>query len=313
MPIYKEKRNQKRNQNGCTPRLQPQLTKSEALILHLLQSDPFASSKTLAERYKQGTTGQYIRRVRSKLRKNGLLPLVAPPLVAQGGDPATPATKSATTGVRLHALKFRIQLINPVSEKYLRDYNKSIFVFRGCHVQCFTDSICIQGQQLGFWGSSEDTALEEAMTYFMPFFRALEWEVGTMLVKNRKNNIKMTYDEYATNPSSTAQEAIKKGNHIRIFADDGKLRFTSDNSMGLEHETHHAQTSKPDSEQYKKHIIDFMDHPEAPTLSQISKLLGNLIQENRETAAGLNAVVQLLSKPKLHKEVPSTAPPGYVV
>lgn len=288
-------RNQITQPNGYVSRNEQSLSKTEAYILYLIQQDPYASSETLAMRYKQGTSGAYIRKIRGKLRHLGLLALVTPPQVTGGGDSVTPVTKTR----RLHAVKLRIDLINPIGEKYLREYNKKLLTLKGCDIQCFNDCLCIQMTGQSFWGTTEDEAIAEAYQAIKPLLRILEHDMGTMLTKDRKNNIHMTYDEWATNPSGTATEAIKRGNQIRIYSEDGKLRFTTDRSMGFEHETHDARTAKPDSEQYNKHVADFLDHKEAPTLSELAKIVGALATQNSETAAGLNAIVKLMQKPTL--------------
>lgn len=230
--------------------------------------------------------------------------------VMGGGGSATTATKTR----RLHALKIHIQLPRGTSEKYKKSYLNSITIFRGAQIQCFSESVMIQFPGQSFWGSTEEEAQERAAEVLYPLFRTLQHDFGIDFLKDRTNKIKMSYAERATTPSSTASEAAKRDRQIRIYEESGKLRFTTDQSMGFEHETHSAKTGFQDSKNYNKHAADFLDHPEAPTLSELAKIVGALATQNAETAAGLNAVVKMMQKPTLEPTPETkTRPPSYVL
>ena len=85
---------------------------------------------------------------------------------------------------------------------------------------------------------------------------------------------------------------------LRIFSLDGRLRYTSDSSLGFgERESHHPVTGRIDSEVANRFVGDVLDHPEAPTFSELVRLVKLVVVENRESALGLKSIIELL-KPK---------------
>jgi hypothetical protein len=218
-------------------------------------------------------------------------------VVAPPQDPATPATKTDVSDRRLHAQKFRIELIKPIPEKYTSECVGTFLRIDGNPVQCFPEVITVQACDKSFLGASEEEALSNSMDYWYRFFARLENDLHVLILKDRKQNITMTYAEWATGPCSLAEECEKRGNPIRIYADDGKLRYTTDWSHLHEREAHHAKTGMKDSETGNRFIEDLLNHPEAPTYTEICRVVKSIALHNAEMAAGLNAVVQILKGP----------------
>lgn len=228
------------------------------------------------------------------------------------GDYATHATKDR----RLHAQKFRIELIKPINEAYLKKNIGKVLTIDNNDVQCFEKVICIQAIEKSFYGTTEDEALSASMDYWMNFFRRLENDLNVKIIKSRKQNILMTYAEWATENCELSKECEKRANRIRIYAIDGKLRYTTDWSNLHEREAHHHKTGKEDSETGNRFIEDVLDHPESPTFTQLVKIVKIISEQNKETATGLNAVVQLLKNTlpqnNFNSELKPIEKPSYV-
>lgn len=272
------------------------LTKTEAEFLHYFNDLGYTVSQIASRR---GCSKQYVRKVRLKLSKSGWLRKVAPPPLNPPEDCATTATKRGDTSIgdstiRLHAQKFRIELVKPISKKYLTKKAGLVFSLDGNNVQCFNSVVCVQAKNKSFNGADEDSALEESMDYWYRFFARLENDLGVLFMKNRKQNIKQTYCEWATTNSELARECEKKAKRIRIYAMDNKLRYTTDWSKTHEHEAHHFLTGKEDSEVGNRFINDVLDHPEAPTFTQLVKVTLLIAQQQKEASAGLHSIINLL-------------------
>ena len=309
-----DKRNQKRNLGGCVSHGKSQkMTPRQAEVLAYLQTEGLTVAQVAARR---GWSKQYVRKVRVQLRNYGLLSKVAPPPLSLGGDLATPATKSEGLPIkdrRLHAQKFRIEILKPVPARYVREVAGKVLKVDDNDVQCFEGVVCVQAAVgRDFLGVDEDAALESSMEYWMGFFVRLENVLGVRILKSRKQNVTMTYAEWATGPCELSRECEKRAERIRLYALDGKLRYSTDMSLGPEREAHHFRMGKGDSEVGNRFIEDVLDHPEAPRFSELVKVVMLLARENREAAAGLHSVVELLRPSGVVKERVLRGRPDYV-
>jgi hypothetical protein len=237
---------------------------------------------------------RYVRKIKKELTDLGLFRNVVPP---PPQDPGTPGT-SERAQRRLHAQKFRIELVRPISQRYLKDSVGSCFKLDGNDVQCFQEVICVQAKDKSFFGDSEEQALDSSMEYWNRFFVRLENQLKVLILKDRRQNIRMTYHEWATGPCELAEECEKRGDPLRIYAKDGKLRYTTDWSSLHEREAHHAKTGMQDSEAGNRFIEDVLDHPAAPKYTELCKIVESIALHNAEMAAGLNAVVKLMKGPE---------------
>ena len=295
--MSEQKRNQKRNQNGCVYHgISQKLTKAEAEICTYLEIEGLTVAQVASRRH---CSKQFVRKVRKKLQNSGLFSAIVGAQPKRGGDSATSATKK----VRLHAQKFTISLNLP-GRKYLECHVGKVFSVDSNDVQCFEGEICVQAKDKEFWGETEELALAESLKYWWGFFRILENDLHVIILKNRKQNIEMSYAEWATAPSGLSEECENRNDRIRLFADDGKLRFTTDWSDLQEHEAHHYRKGLKDSKTANRFIADILDSPEAPTFTQLCKVVGALAETNTESAMGLKAVIELLrpEKPKVEPE-----------
>ena len=280
-------RNKKRNQEGCVCQdNSSKLTPAQAEIYTYLDIQALTVSQIASRR---GCSPQYIRKVRKQLRDLGLMSKVAPPLSRKGVDSATIATKNR----RLHAQKFRIELIKPISENYYKKHIGHVLPIDGNNVQCFEKVICVQAKEKSFYGIDEDDALSKSLEYWNRFFIKLENYFDVVIIKPRRENITMTYAEWATEGCELSEECEKRAERIRIFSkEDGKLRYTTDWSNLYEREAHHHRTGKEDSETGNRFIEDVLDHPESPTYTQLVKVVHLVANQTSEVSAGLNAIVK---------------------
>jgi len=188
-----------------------------------------------------------------------------------------------------------------------------------------------------FSEKTEDLALSKSMEYWNNFFIKLENRLNTPIIKDQKMNIKMTYSEWATTPCELSKECSKKNEQVRIYANDGKLRYTTDHSLNFEREAYHHITGKRDSETVNRYIKDILDHPELDKPSEFQSLVTELTQNNLNLAEllkshmnltqtelsavftslksltdTLNQVVKLYLPPSIIQEEQTTIRPKYI-
>jgi hypothetical protein len=305
VPPPPQKRNLKRNLNGsvCLKQL-PVLSPARAEIYGYFEYEGLTSSQIAARR---GCSKRYVRKVHQWLKNQGILSMVPPPLL-EGGE--APRNLRNLFGVekqenrRLHAQKFRVEIIDS-SPRYHEKVNVSLTV-DGNNVQCFEKVLLIQANDKSFYGVTEDEAFEVSMVYWRNFFRRLEHDLNIVILKERCQNIQMTYAEWATGPCELSREMEERGGRIMVYDSvDGKLRYTTDKSLGHEREAHHYRKGKEDSETGNRFIEDVLEHPEAPTFTELVKVIklqGNNIERQgkhlEEAAAGLNSIIKVLNPKK---------------
>lgn len=271
------------------------LSASEREIYALMMAEGVYATATLAARLQKSES--WIRKCKARLRDIGLWNGKNPP---GGGAPpqdsATPAPK-----LRLHAQKFRVSIRGPG-----RRYRPGLVLdVDGNNVQTFKSVVCIQSRQC-FYGVDEEDALSTSMVYFERLFLRLEHDLDISVLKSRRQNVEMTYAEWASEDSELAETAYRKQQRIRIFTSDGRLRFTIDKSKGYEHEAHlpPKDGGLEDSVAGNLHIGAILDHPECPTLPELAAVVRNI-------AHGMDAIVQLMRPPKPPVE-PLQGVPFYV-
>jgi hypothetical protein len=257
------------------------LTKKQQAIYNYIQLEGLTVAQIAA---RLGQSKRNVRKIRKKLLDGGHLSKYQPPTLQ----------KEEVKDIRLHAQKFRIEIIKPLSKRYTTEKLGKSITIDGNNVQCFEKVICVQARGKGFYGADEDEALSDSMEYWYKFFRILENDLNVKILKSRKQNITMTYAEWATENCELSKECEKKDQRIRIYANDGKLRYTTDMSMGYEREAHHHITGKEDSETGNRFIKDVLNNPQAPTFSQLTNTIKQIAEQNKETATGLNTIVEVM-------------------
>lgn len=314
-------RNQKRNQKGAKDQHQPpRLTMAQSEILYMLRDEHLTVQQIASRR---GCSDRFIRKVRADLRAMGLLSLVPFRMVPEGGGPHNHRNQKRNQEAprdskdkRLHAFKFRIELIRPIPEEYLKRHAKKWLWVDGHFVQCFSECILVQGRKdFGVCGETEEEALAESIPYWFRFFHKLEHEFNLLLVKNRKGNITLTYAEWGTMPSRLSEEARKEGKKIYVYDDNGKLMFHCDVSFLHEHESHGSAAGITYSEDINGFLKDIMQKrpPKASELAHcvmalslrhhdVVDMMHALTEQNKETAAALFTLLKSLQPGPSRKE-----------
>ena len=275
------------SQGSNTVKLSP----VETEILHLLTVE-FLTPKQVSNR--RGTTSEATYKIIRKLKEKGLINRYF-----QKVDffqcPTQP--KSTFEGLRVHGLEFNIKLIYK-SEKYRCSLLKgNIFVLDGNTIRLYSDSLEVYGNK-SFYGEDENKAMRQVFNYFNRFFIKLESHLKIVIVKPRSQNISIVKCEFAEVNNELARDCGDKSEKIKVFTrGDGKLWFLIDNSFNLhEIETVHRDTAKRDMQAVRKQFNDMRDN-NPPTLSEVLELIYLVTEQNKETAAGLTSVVELM-KPK---------------
>lgn len=202
--------------------------------------------------------------------------------------------------IRCHGQKFKLNILfkDKLYEK-LRNKNNLIYI-DGNTIKLYKNSIIIYSTQ-SFYAESVEKSFSESMEYFNKFFHIVENDTKTILIKPRKQNIKMFDVHFAEINNELAEECEKKGQKIRIYTTDtGKLWFTIDNSFNLHEAETQGETAKEDMEKLKPFFNDIRDN-ELVTMSQLKEFMylmvknvNKLAYNTKENAAGLGALIKLV-------------------
>jgi len=280
------------NKGGDEPRSTQQ---REILRLY---TEEFLTARQIAIRRNCHVSAVY--KILGKLRKRGLLSRVP-----KGGRMGV--EKSGTTFrprqrlIRLHGQQFHIKILHS-DKRYLKVLNScNRLDVDGNTVMLYPDSVEVYGKN-DFYSEDVDKATAKSMDYWTRFFYRLENDLKILIVKSRSQNIKVVSSHYAEVENELARDCNIKAERIKVFArDDGKLWFLIDNSLNLnEAETVHPGTAKSDmGEVIKPFFNDLREFGlrggVPPTLSQLMSLVAEVVAVNKETASGLNALVNLQS------------------
>jgi len=237
------------------------LTPSEEEVLRLI-TEEFFTPKQIS--YRRKCTHQAVYKIIKKLKQKGAFN-IGLHKVAKIQPTMQPNEK-----IRLHAQEFNIKILWQDS-KYPNLLKRSnIFFIDGNTIKLYRNSVEIYSGQ-SFYGENADVSTRRSLTYWKRFFVRLEHELKVILVKPRSRNIRLVNQHYAHIDSEITENAIEKGERIRIFAkEDGKLAFITDDSFGFkEDETLHPTTAKFDRKAVDKQVNDWrINNP--PTNSQLS-------------------------------------------
>jgi DNA-binding CsgD family transcriptional regulator len=297
----------------------PRLTRVEKEILVFLQDD-FLTPLQIALR--RGCSVSAVHKIIRSIRCKGYVGNMVHRV--QNSDPTCePYIKEGVGSVRLHGQHFVLQLIESPSLRYVEARAKrNIEYVNGHTVKLHRRAVeVIAGSGVSFFGEDAASVTAQSMVYWTTFFQRLESNLGVLLVKFRAQNVRQVSAHYALIRNGLARDCRLRGDKIRVYArEDGKLWFTIDNSFNLdEAETLHPDTGELDMQQavqpFFNDLRERAGHSgEIVTLSEIMLVLKEQARVNGETAAGLNAVVQLLRPSSFELERPPRGPsrPDYV-
>lgn len=181
------------------------------------------------------------------------------------------------------------------------DYKKSSSVFfkdfvPGVDVSCKGRFIYARSNGKKFFGEDEVKAMWNSLSFWSGVLSKLEDRLGVLILKDGVPAFEFLYEEWETGDSPVAIDAESRGYVWRVFhQSDGKLRLSVDWSDGVpNHEAHHARDGHVDSVTFGRFVNDVCDSPQAPSFSQLSLLINDVVGVNKETAQGLKAVVDVL-------------------
>lgn len=270
----------------------PKLTAAEEHVYILLTKE-FLTRKQVCIRRQTSkqATDKIIRNIKLKGYLNSALKEVV----------KIQTTRQPNNQIRLHGQEFNINILYK-DEKYKQILAKTnILNIDGNSIRLYKDSIEVYAG-CSFFAYDVQKATAKSFEYWNRFFVRLEHDLKIIIQKNRCQNIKLVNSHYAETNNELSKDYEVKGDRLNIYTnEDGKLWFTIDNSFNLhEMETLHPTTSKPDMQEVKRIFNDIRDN-KPPTLSEIMQLIKEMADinkeagiTNKETAAGLNSVVQLM-------------------
>lgn len=270
------------------------LTKTEQEVLYYLTKE-FLTPKKIAIR--RGRSVQAIYKTVNSLKKKGVLKNNYLEV-----ENVECTFKPLNQKIRLHGQEFHINILwkNPQYKEKIG----SIIYIDGNTVRLYRDSIEVYSNK-SFYGDTANRATAESLNYWNRFFIRLENDLKVILVKPRKQNIRQVKAHYAEINNGLAKECNINADKIRLYAtEDNKIWFTIDNSFNLdEAETQHTQTAKEDMQEVVAPFFNDLRDNKPPTLSQLMTVLNEMAKINKETAAGLNAVTQILKSQMPHTDL----------
>jgi len=265
-----------------------ELTAKQKEILRMLTVE-FLTPKQIIQRLQ--VTKQAFYKIRKKLIEKGKLTIYLQQVDYSRGTQTSSQPIAENTGrtitnnyqaIRLHGQEFNIKLLGQSQAYQVRLAKSNLMVLDGNTVRLYRNSIEVYSGK-SFFAPNPVQAESDSLAYWLTFFTRLEFELNTILVKPRASNIKIVKQHYAYLNSELAEMAQEKKENIKVYAaEDGKLAFITDASLGFkEDETVHPATAKQDRLAIDRYVNDWRLNPEAPTNSQ----LANLIYEMQKVTA----------------------------
>jgi len=269
------------------------LTKIEQEILHYLTNE-FLTIKQIAIRRK--TTYEATRKIVAKLKKKGVVNKVNRKVVFSQGtiQPSNKIQPPKKNQIRLHGEEFNIKILYK-DHKYKELLEKSNTLdIDGNTIRLYKNSIELYSGQ-SFYADTPQKAVYKSIPYWNRLFTRLENDLNIIIIKSRYQNIKIVKLHFAEINNEISKDYEATGDKLRIYArEDGKLAIIIDNSFNLhELETQHPKTAKQDMNRVTKQLQDWRER-DPPTNSQIMSLMNQVLEINKETAAGLNCITNFL-------------------
>lgn len=203
--------------------------------------------------------------------------------------------------MRLHAQRFKIKVQSSKYDKKRLECDR--ILIKGVRVYLHATNIeIVATDSIVFYGVDADDALDNSMRFWDWFFSILEHDLGIIILKDRKQNMKATLAHYAKENAMEAEGRIDDNVYRIRASEDGKTWLLYDKSKGFaERETVHPGTAHVDAVNTDLFFNDLRDYSlgtgEPILLTDIVKLQREQAFLNKESAAGLLGIINLL-KPK---------------
>lgn len=217
------------------------LGKRQQEILSILSLE-WITQRQLAGRLK--ISQQAVCKSIKKLTEKGIINPVKKEVV-KGGGCQNPLLNHV---LRLHNQQFHVLLLAN-SERYMRFANR-VFRMDGNTIVLNADSLEVYVTK-SFYGADIDAITQESLDYVFILLARLENRLNVLLFKEQSHNISLVRQHYAEIHNEIATDLERRGDKLKIKAQDGRLWLVIDYSKpdGVnlnECETVHPQTAKQD-------------------------------------------------------------------
>ena len=275
------------------------LTKVESKIYNMLVNE-YLTPKQIANR--RGTKVRTVYNIIKKLKMKGAITkkctksdaLPALPMESIKGFRSENSEIFKGTYVRLHGEEWNIKYLDK-GVKYANVLKKANTIFvDGTRVRLYSGSLEIYSGKY-FVGQNVQAVQGKSLSYWTRFFGRLENDLGVVLIKPRKANVKLVKSHWAEVNNEYATELNRSGEKLKVFAgEDGKLAYLVDASLKSdEFEAVHPKTAKHDFERVKAHFKDVREN-EHLALSVMTTMVSETIRNVQDISLGLKSVVDVL-------------------
>jgi len=264
----------------------PKLTKVETEIFFLITKEHLTREQIQLRRQKSKRAINFII---NNLKKKGVINGISENL--PGGGP----TPSSGKKLRLHAQEFNIKIIYKGS-RYKSMFNAGkILRIDDNTIRLYENVIEVYSGK-SFFGDDVGMITSDSFEYWNRFFVRLEHELKVVILKERKQNIRMVNAHYAEVGNELAVNCNERGEKIHVFTrDDGKLWFVIDNSFNLhEAETVHPETAGKDMRDVVMKVFNEYRDGEALLPKEVTSALLNLTRLQEVQVRNLGIIIDLL-------------------
>jgi len=213
--------------------------------------------------------------------------------------------------IRFHSLEFNVKLLFK-DNRYKAIKEKTNFLdIDGNTIRLFKDALEVYINK-SFYADSVETARKEGFEYSYHLFSKIEQQLKVIFVRSKVQNIKLVKQHFSEVNNELAKDLNVKKEKLALKGADGKTWLLVDNSFNLnELETIHPELAEKDMKEVIKPFFDDLRANPKVRMSEVMKALAEIVDVNKETASGLNAVVQLL-KPSVPEPSVVKHKPDYV-
>jgi len=232
---------------------------------------------------------QSIYKIIRKLRQKGYLTRA----FTRGLKKFTGLTPEGVEKIRLHGQQFKIKILwrSPLYEKIKQ--NKNIFIMDGHTITLNKQSLLVACNPLHhFWGLTPDEAYDKSMLYWLDFFIRLQDRLNIVILKGMNTSILQYNAHYGEVGNELAKDCNEEQEKIMIKGgEDGLVWVKADKSWNMDEiETIHPKEARADMQEVVQPFFnDLRDH-KPPKLTDIMKIIREIAEYHKETAAGLNSI-----------------------
>jgi transposase len=190
--------------------------------------------------------------------------------------------------IRLHNIQESIKIIYAEQSYYKKISNKNKLSLNGITVMFYNQKIEIYTQEgISFYGKDTLECDDAAISFFQKFYTMIEDMYNILIEKDRVLNKAWVRRHYALINNEIAKKSNQDKKPIIILdKEDNKQRVITDNSFNLnELETVHPKKAKPDADNLKTFVEDWIENPTLTNSALASRIydLTTAVKEQKET------------------------------